>query len=691
MKRCLIATALAAVFFGSQVEAEHSASVYDYSLALMPIGKLVDTLSLEQLADIVVTEAKIDQSAHTITQKIQVLRAEELEQQTVVRRNLAELLRYTSGQFVNVLSRNDANWGSYAGLGPKYNTYLLDGVPIDSFVDAMSLDPWAFERIELHKGPAAVLYSNYLTMDFAGNQAPLAGTTNFVLKDRIEIPLTRWQIKFGSYQTWTGRVYHQNRAGAVSYLLGGYYERSAYTQYGERGSWLQVTDDPDYDKLKLYGKISLPFGEHQQVSLFAHRTAQRGDAGRPHRDFDHDYTTVNLAYHASLTETLQLSMKAGYREYDRRFDNDAYPPSFAWVGRDRTWQRILPVDVTLNFAHGQGGLLTLGVDGQWLSYRTVLTTAQGVARRDNEATAQSWGWFVQEKLQLGDWIVRAGVRHNHIAHDYRLLGGQRPSTTDAAWEKTLWNFGARYNFAPQWSVYANAGTSFMPPAAKQVGGTLPAAALDGAVLYPGQLPNPHLAPETGLGSDVGLDWQPSDRLTFGLRLFYNRLEDAIIDSVVNPSPSQTISLNAGRSTARGAELDIHWRLSEQLEGFANVTRTLTAVCHPRDADQDGTAIPFAPDWLANVGFTARLPGATLLTARYRWIGRYYDSVSRRGRQDFGHYGILDVRLQKSLYRDAERALHLTLDLNNLFDERFTMPWSFRDPGINVSAALNLVF
>jgi hypothetical protein len=37
--------------------------------------------------------------------------------------------------------RNGANWGSYGGLGPKYNSCLLDGLPIDSFVDTMSLDP----------------------------------------------------------------------------------------------------------------------------------------------------------------------------------------------------------------------------------------------------------------------------------------------------------------------------------------------------------------------------------------------------------------------------------------------------------------------------------------------------------------------------------------------------------------------
>src|SRR5690606_30867820 len=150
------------LWLASQAQANPAASPVE-SLSM---EALVDTLSLEDLANMVVTDTKVAQSRDTVTQNIVVLPGDGLDRQPTPNRNIAELLRHVSGQFVNVLSRNDANWGSYAGLGPKYNSYLLDGLPIDSFVDPMSLDPWAFERIEAHKGPASVLYSNYLTMDF---------------------------------------------------------------------------------------------------------------------------------------------------------------------------------------------------------------------------------------------------------------------------------------------------------------------------------------------------------------------------------------------------------------------------------------------------------------------------------------------------------------------------------------------
>lgn len=660
--------------------------MYDSFLQLMPIGNLVDAMSLDQLADMVVTESKVAQPQETVTQKITVLRVDDFEQQTVYNRNIAELMRYTSGQFVNVLSRNDANWGSYAGLGPKYNSYLLDGLPIDSFADAMSLDSWAFERVEAHKGPASVMYSNYLTMDFAGNEAPLAGITNFILKDRVEAPMTRMRAGLGSYNTYNARIYHQGRQGNLSYLLGGNYEQSDYTQYGLPNSGLQTVKSPEYDKLKLYGKMSYALGrDDHRLSLFLHHTDHEGDQGRPNRDYAHRYDTLNLAYDNQLTEALRLQVKAGQRDYERRFGSDSYPASLNLRKHSETKQRILPVDLTMSYAHGGNGLLTAGMDSQWAHYRTGTESPTGVITHDNDASARSTGVFLQEKWQFADWVLRGGVRHNSIQHEYDLLGGKVPAMTEASWSKLLWSLGARYNASPRLSFYGNSGSSFMAPAAKQVGGTVSSSGDSG------QLPSPGLKPENGIGTDLGVDWRPTEALALGLRVFHNSIENAIVDNVVSTVPSQTQSVNAGTATAHGVELDIKHAFSNNLQWFGNLTYTQTKVTSQNNADQDGTAIPFSPDHVANLGLTSQLPWGVTLSPYYHWVGRYYDSTSRSGRKPFGHYGVLNVRLQKSLKRDADYALNLTVDLNNLTDKRYDMPWDFRDPGFNAFAGLHLVF
>ncbi|MCI5130446.1 MAG: hypothetical protein D3904_02730 [Candidatus Electrothrix sp. EH2] len=300
------------------------------------------TNNIHALDEVVVTDTRIPQPQDSVTQNVALVYAEDMDSRSATKRNLTELFKYEGGQFVNPLSRNDANWGSYGGLGPKYNSYLLDGLPVDSFVDTMSLDPWAFDRAELHKGPASVLYANYLTMDFAGNQAPLAGTTNLILKDRIDESGSRIMAGYGSWNTYNAKLYHQGSKDNLHYFFGAGHEDADYTNYGTTPSWLNMLDDPEYQKTKVYGKVSYFFSPASRVSLFAHHTSHDGDAGRLHRDYSHNYDTVNLDWLHQFNEDISLQVKAGYRGYDRNWSNDHYPDSLALRDRGGVEQKIFP-------------------------------------------------------------------------------------------------------------------------------------------------------------------------------------------------------------------------------------------------------------------------------------------------------------------------------------------------------------
>lgn len=660
------------------------------SLQSLPMSALAD-LGLDKLANLVVTDTKVAQPQDSVTQRIEVLHPEQLSSLARPNRNLAEFLAYTSGQFVNVLSRNDANWGSYAGLGPKYSTWLLDGLPIDSFVDGMGLNAWVVDRIEVQKGPASVLYSNFLSMDFAGNQTPLAGTANFILRERIEVPETRLQFGAGSYSTVNLQAFHQNRQGNLSWFMGLGHERSDYANYGTATSWLNIIDRPQYDKSQFYARFKYRFDrDDHTLAVFVHHSGQQGDAGRPHRDYRHRYETLNLVYANQLSEALNLQAKFGYRDYDRRWGEDNYPTSLSWRESDGVKQRILIGDVSLNHAHAGGdGLLTVGLDLQQSDYTTYADRTAG-RTVDNGIKARSTGFFIQEKLRLGDWVLRAGGRYNLTRHHYALVNGQVPEKNSSRWSSPLWSLGARYNFSPQLAFYGNIGTSFVAPSGKQIGGTLQAA--DAGVLGKnGQLPNPGLTPEYGNGIDVGVDYRPYETLALSLRGFFNRVDDVIIDMPVSLLPSQSQSTNAGRAVARGLEFGVRQVVSDRLDWFGNVTLTRTQVHNPRVADENETQIPFAPDRLFNLGFHANLPGGWKISPYYRWVGHYYDSTSRAGRNRFGAYGMLNVRIQKNLERTSRYALDLNVDLNNLTNRRYEMPWGFRETGFNAFAALLLTY
>lgn len=644
-----------------------------------------------QLQDVIVTDTKISQAQDTVTQKVSVVYAEDFNKQTTYNRNVSELFKYESGQFVNPLSRSDANWGSYGGLGPKYNSYLLDGLPIDSFVDTMSLDPWAFDRAELHKGPASVLYPNYLTMDFAGNQAPLAGTTNLILKDKIDKQATRFLAGYGSWDTFNTRLYHQDHKGNFHYFLGGNYEYSDYTNYGTTPSWLNMIDDPDYSKTKLYGKLSYYFNDTDRLAAFVHHTDHTGDAGRPSRDYDHKYDTVNLDYFNQISNVASLQIKTGYRGYDRSWNEDNYPANLNLREHDGVEQDIFPSDLTVNVKHSDNNLLTAGLDSQFASYSTY-SEANGVHTVGNEVDAKSYGIFVQDKCVIADdkLILRGGGRFNRTEHSYDLISGSIPGEDSESWNKVLWSAGARYNIVSEVAAYANVATSFMAPSAKSVGGTLMATDF-GVAGKNGQLPNPDLDPETGIGYDIGIDINPTQNLKFGLRGFLNQVDDAIVDNVVSADPSQTKSINAGEATSYGVEVTVDHRLTQSLNWFANLTYTQTEIDNPLDPDQDGSDLSFTPNYLANLGFCFTLPGDLIIAPYVQFVGDYYDSTSSSGRMEFGSYAVINLKAEKAVYKTADYAVVASLDLNNITDEQYEMPWQFQDPGFNAFASIEIRF
>ncbi len=642
------------------------------------------------LEEMVVTASKVPKTPGNVTQKVSVIDKEEIERISTGKTNVAELLTYEPGIFVSVLSRNDANWGSSGGLSQKYNTYMLDGLPIDAFIETQSLSPAAFERIELQRGPAAVLYPNYLSMDFAGNQSPLTGTTNIILKDRIDRDLSEVDLYYGSYNTRGGRFYHQQAADNLHLFFGGDYEASDYANYGTADSWLNMIDDPNYEKSKLYMKSTLFINDRKdhKASLFIQHTDHTGDAGRPNRDFNHDYWTINAAYTVPVRDDLTASLKIGYRSYDRLWEEDNYPASLALASENGAEQTIVPADLSLSYEHLNGALLTAGIDYQSVSYETFSEAATTV--KGNDADAYQYGIYLQEELPVSDFLFRAGVRYGYTKHEIDLLSGAAPGNDEQSWEKVLWSLGTRYHLNSAASIYANAGTSFVAPSLLSVGGTL---SLDdiGVPGRNGRLPNPDLEPESGIGYDLGLDVKPTAHLNLGIRGFYNLVDDQIVQVVVSEDPSQSQDINAGDTTSYGVELSFRHQPLAWLGWFANYTYTHTEIANDADPDQDGAEVAFVPENMGNIGATLTLPRDFQISVYLHLAGSIYDSTSKSGRTKFDGYELLNASLTKGLVRRDAYRVDAYLDLYNITDNEFEMPWQFQDPGFSTIGGVKMTF
>lgn len=654
-----------------------------------------------EMGEMIITGSKLPQTPGNVTQKISIITADEMGSLVLGNGNLAEMLSYIPGNFANVLSRNDANWGSSGGLAHTYKGYMLDGLPIDAFVDLQSLDPWAFQRVEDQRGSASVLYPTYLAMDFAGNQSPLAGTANFILKERVSSTRTSASAYYGSYNTIGGRFFHQRAAGNLHLFFGGHHEDSDYTYYGtfdesgNRNSWLNMLEDdsPNYEKTKMYmrGTYFLNDGG-QRASLYAHRTWHTGDAGRPNRDFGHAYTTLNAGYTNPLSDNMTVRAKVGYRDYVRRWEEDNFarddngmviPASLSLRSEDGVDQTVVPADISVSLLTRETDVLTVGADYQHASYET--SSEADVAKTGNDATATAFGLYAQEEIHLSRFIIRGGVRYSGIAHDIDLFQGAAPGDDSNSWNKFLTSFGVRYNHNEMLAIYLNSGTSFKAPSLKSVGGTVPLGSDDS-----GHLPNPDIKPESGVSLDLGVNFQPVEGLRVGVRGFAIRIDDQIVQREV-PDKPQSQDINAGLTETSGAELEVTHRLSETVEWFANYTYTNAEVVeNSEDPSKVGAKINFVPESAISAGVHLTLTQGLRATVSVQSYSGIYSDVSKDA-QIFDGYTLVNARLEQRIRSKSGYDLHLFLEPYNITNQTFEMPWQFQDPGFSANGGLMVSF
>ena len=207
----------------------------------------------------------------------------------------------------------------------------------------------------------------------------------------------------------------------------------------------------------------------------------------------------------------------------------------------------------------------------------------------------------------------------------------------------------------------------------------------------GQLPNPNLKPESGVGFDGGINYSPLKNLITGVRGFYTVVDDAIVENRVSLNPSQSQSVNAGKATSYGIELEVKQILTQYLQWFANYTYTWTTLKNGVDPDQDGTNLSFVPNYVVNAGFTLSLPKDIFCSPYLHAVGSYYDSTSNSGRLRFGPYQTVNVNLRKAFITGPHQSFNLTVDLNNLTNQKYEMPWQFQNTGFTMFVGLEARF
>jgi iron complex outermembrane recepter protein len=551
----------------------------------------------------------------------------------------------------------------------------------------------AIDHIEVQRGPASILYPNYMSQDFAGNQTPLAGTVNLILKSKINEQKTIFDLSYGSYNTVNGQIFHQNHFNRLNYFLGSTCEMSDYTNYGIAGSWLNMKKDPEYRKTKIFGGVTLFLddSESRKLTMYYQGTFHSGDAGRIYRGFSNDYGTFNAGYEMTLDNGMRLQSHAGIRSYNRTWQESNFGVIDTLKSENGVYQVIIPADISLSWSHGKSGVLCFGGDFQEASYYTWTDPLKGYHSYVTKASSTQSGLYIEEQLNpVKGLILRGGIRIAYLRNIVALVSGGSPGNDMASWKKLLWSAGSKYSLNEIISLFTNIGTSFAAPGLKSSCGTIKSEDF-GIPGYNGQLPNPDLKPESGLGIDAGIDLKFSSRLKIAARLFYSKVSEAIVDNIVSQNPSQTISQNAGSSNATGGELELSQKLSSSFSWYANYTLMKSNTRDNININQNDVRLAFSPENILNLGFLYSSVSGFIFSPALNYNGGYFDGIDRTNRKYFKPGVLLNLYISKRFSGNKSYPVDLFTRLSNITNNDYEMPWQFRNPGFSGMLGIKVTF
>jgi iron complex outermembrane receptor protein len=630
------------------------------------------------------TATKTDTPLSEVPQSISVIGAEQLRDQASP--NMQEALRYTAGVRTETYGvDNRGDWFSLRG-GSNGST-LIDGLrrPLTGYWGILRNEPYAFERIEVLRGPASVI---------AGQNGP-GGVVNLVSKRPQAERAGEIGLQIGSYghkQVQADLTGPLNADGSLLYRLVSVVKRSDS----------QV--DHAFDERDLFAP-SLTWRPNAATSLTLYAQYQRDESGNLNAFFpaagtllpapngpipmdtfigEPDWDTYggdNVRFGWQLQQRLSEAWTLRHNLRHDRADGKMRTMYAAW------WDGFVdasgapdPNGTYLNrvyYAADDKDSVTnadLLLEGKLRTGSASHTLLLGVDAMRSRASQRYYGDFPATPLDVYDpvyggyplpplpdtpaaltrlrrtgvllqdqikfderWVLVAGVRHDRVRNQAEGSPAENHSATSK-------NLGGVWLAGGGWSPYVSYSESFEPVAGRNADGEL-------------------YKPQRGKQVEAGVKWQPPGTRLNASAALYRLVET---NRTTSDSPSTTVQL--GEVTVKGLELELAgqvgaWDLTAQLTYTdAQITGTGPTPAEQAALGQQLEAIPKHGAGVWAVHRFAAVPG---LRAGFgvRHVGKSTDGLE--GGLEVPAVDLLDAMLS---YDTTD--WRFALNANNLTDKKY---------------------
>ncbi len=646
-----------------------------------PGGKAVE---MEQM---VVSSTKIEKKLENLTDTVTVITADEIKKNNFT--DFTEILRFTPGvEFKQAGGPGQFNYPRLRGFGQGHFLVVIDGVKVnEAMTGGVSnmfghLDPRIIDRIEILRGPQAVLYGSNSTAGVISITTK-KGTDKFEAIAGGEGGSLDWRKGYGSL------------SGPLDNLR--YY---VYTGYTDSGG---VHDDEFYRNFTTNANLSYSFNDVLKLDgTFMYTAAKFGYAELresyafdsptspwwafqlpdPHQYSGSDYYLGSTSIEHRINDKFTQKLILGYFKHKTK-GKDRYD---GYLGSIKA-----PVDnFTLDWInyYNRGDIVDvydLG-DGKPYYYQNENYTADY-----NFIWAQPFGDFVHNTFLVGGEFQKQDGKkwgkygnlgksvdiYSWYINDQILMFndslvfsfGLRQDHHDEFGDHLTGKVGASYTFQELGTtIYSNYGTSFKAPTFSN--------------LYDPRYGNRDLDPEEGETYEFGLRQSLfNDLLEFEVTYWHTDLDDVIAFVYgINPDPNIVgMYDNRDQATTKGVETWMRLRLTDSITFSANYTYT--------DSKSEKEGETYRTPQVARNKFNLDLSYDT--GKFYFDVHGYYTGprLRWRGDREMDSYFRVDAAARATL------ANHWTLfgRVENIFDEDIEEGLGYEQPGVYAIAGLEFKY
>lgn len=651
---------------------------------------------------------KTDAAVAETPQSVSVIARDELDARGV--QNLNEAMRYVAGvalESSGIDNRVDDFRIRGYDAGSWSNNVTVDGMraPQGSQWNRTMVDSWNLERVEVLKGPSAVMY---------GQVAP-GGMVNQVSKtpEPGQAQVVRVGIDGnGQYSAAFDLGTGSDDRRHLLRLVGLYRDGQTQIDHTEQQHWflapsytLQLAERTRLTLLGLYQRDDggstyqfLPMDGTLRPTAYG-RMKNSTFIGEPGwNTFDRTVWTAGWLFEHGFNEHWTLAQSARYTHVDSLFrtvvTNGKLNPDGRTQKRRATWGegdsdgKTVDTRLTGKFAIGAARhTVLLGVDWQkadWQGARGAMrdplpidifapvysdyvpvTNSIGYSGGVNEQT----GAYLQDQIALDNWRFTLGGRYDRTDDDtftrsYNALTGVYGPVVPTKVKNSAFtgNAGVLYAAGNGLSPYLSYAESFQP-AGSNTNQSHDRTPFD---------------PITGKQWEGGVKYQPAgfDGL-LTLSAFDLRQQNMLIDDPdathmdCGAAGNGRCQVQAGEGRVRGVELEAR---VTPLDGFSVIgaASRMDSELTRANAAVQGKQLAMVPDWTAalwaDYTFQAGALSGLSLAAGVRYNGESYGDTANLYR--IPSYSLWDAALRYDLGRHGAVSTQLSLNVSNLADKTF---------------------